>query len=346
MQRLLNISTHGSDIEIIGDDWKQARAILSTNEFDAFEVYPVDGYPFEQIPPDLIGGVHLRFLPIMGPIWEGDRERLLAIFGDEDTVKHMYGGMDKTAIIEIYRRQLALAHRLGAEYTVFHASQVELEHVYSWHCPWSWQETVDMCAEIINEVTAETDYTGWIMFENLWWPGSMRLDAPAEIERLLDRVVYPNSGIVLDTGHILNKNQAIRSEAQGIDYILKTVQGLGELRSTIKAVHLTRSLSAEYVLQSRTTGDPYAGCETFWDRFVQAHKHVSQIDQHDPFEDPAIGGLFDLIDPDYLVFEFTFASRAIWEDKIARQKRVLAGRFWPADGQNNRREADASPAGD
>jgi hypothetical protein len=35
--------------------------------------------------------------------------------------------------------------------------------------------------------------------ENLWWPGSFRLDSPREFD-------YPHCGITLATGHLLDKN--------------------------------------------------------------------------------------------------------------------------------------------
>ncbi len=323
MQWILNVSTHQSDLETLAYDWENARQLMLKHQFDGFELYPVDGYDFSLIPADLIRGVHLRFFPIMDPLWHGKRARLLEIFGDEETLVHFYGGSDREAVIEVYRRQLDLAHDFGAQYAVFHAAQCEFEHIYQWNCPWRWQETIDMCAEIINAVMPRTKFRGEILFENLWWPGSLRLDSPGEIERLIDKTAYARCGIVLDTGHILNKNQSIHSERAGIDYLLETVDNLGAGKSLIRAVHLTRSLSAEYVLQSRTIVDPFKDAHSFWERFVITHQHVMKIDQHDPFEDTAVGGLFDLIDPEFVVFEFSYGDMDEWHQKIIRQRRAL-----------------------
>jgi sugar phosphate isomerase/epimerase len=325
MKRLLNISTHDNDLIAIEHDWQKAQDFCRRNGFDGYELYPVGGYDCETIPAEIIVGIHLRFFVILEPLWRGDRERLIEIFDDEETIEFFYGGLDRRAIIDAYQQQLALAHHLGCEYVVFHVSQNELEYVYDWQCPWCWQETVDLCAEIINAVTRDTPYQGEILFENLWWPGSMRLDSPAEIAYLVERVDYPHCGIVLDTGHVLNKNQDIHSEKEGIAYLIQSVRGLGAFRPLINGVHLTRSLSADYVTQSRHVTDPYAGAKTFWDRFIIAHQHVTQIDQHDAFEDPGIRGLFDWISPQYLVFEFTYSDMAEWQDKVDRQKRALDG---------------------
>lgn len=323
MKRLLNISTYDCDLEVIGHDWHAARRFCSRNGFDGFELSPVDGYDFRRIPAGLVWGVHLRFFPIMQAFWRGDHVRLLEVFGDDETVASFYGGADRQAVISAYRRQLALAQRLGAEYVVFHVAQTEVESVYRWRSPWSWHETVEMCAEIINEAVRDTVYTGEILFENLWFPGGMRLDSPDEVALLFEKVDYPRCGLVVDTGHILNKNLDLRSEADGIAYLLETIRNLGEYRHLVRAVHLTRSLSGEYVRRLESGPSPFLGLDGFWERFGTAQWHVLQIDQHDPFEDPGVSRLFDWVSPDYLVFEFYYSDMVEWQRKIDCQKRAL-----------------------
>jgi hypothetical protein len=105
--------------------------------------------------------------------------------------------------------------------------------------------------------------------------------------------------------------------------LVQTVRNLGAFRDLIRGVHLTRSLSADYVTQSKDVRHPYQDATTFWERFVIAHRHVTWIDQHDAFEDPGIARLFDWISPEYLVFEFTYADMAEWQAKIDRQKRAI-----------------------
>ena len=206
--------------------------------------------------------------------------------------------------MDTYRRELAVAQRLGCEYVVFHVAQTEVESVYSWHCPWTWQQTVGMCAEIINEATRDSDYTGQILFENLWFPGSMCLDSPDEIAMLFEKVDYPRRGLVLDTGHVLNKNPGIRTEPEGIYYVIQTLKDLGEARHLVKGLHLTRSLSGDYAERLHRGPSPFEGVDEFWERFGIAQSHVLQIDQHEPFEDPGVRRLFDWMSPDYMVFEF------------------------------------------
>jgi hypothetical protein len=184
---------------------------------------------------------------------------------------------------------------------------------------------VGMCAEIINEATRDSDYAGQILFENLWFPGSMRFDSPDEIALLFEKVDYPQCGLVLDSGHVLNKNLHLRTEAEGIEYLIRTLDNLSEFRHLVKGLHLTRSLSGDYTERLHRGPSPFEGVETFWERFGIAQSHVLQIDQHEPFEDPGIARIFDWISPDYLVFEFFYSDMAEWQTKIARQKRALDG---------------------
>jgi hypothetical protein len=50
VKQLLNISTHGSDLEIIAHDWQKAKDFCLQNGFDGYELYPVGGYDYETIP--------------------------------------------------------------------------------------------------------------------------------------------------------------------------------------------------------------------------------------------------------------------------------------------------------
>ena len=122
-QFLLNISTQLHDLEINGNDWGRAQQLLVNEGFDGFELYPVGDYPWEAVPKGLITGLHLCYYPILAPLWRHDRRRLLEIFGDMETVQLFYGGTDRDALVSDYRRQLALATRLGCRHVVFHVAQ-------------------------------------------------------------------------------------------------------------------------------------------------------------------------------------------------------------------------------
>lgn len=207
----------------------------------------------------VITGLHLRFFVILAPIWRGDSKRLLEIFGDWETVAAFYGGCDADWITMVYTRQLDLAHRLGCQYVVFHPVHCELEYVYSWRFPWRMTDTLDLCAEVLNAATQKSRFNGLLLFENLWWPGSFRLDSPQEYDYLLSRVDYPHCGIALDTGHLLNKNPDLADEGEAADYMLDCLDRLGETAAHIRTLHLTKNLSGDYIRQTRQIADPSTG---------------------------------------------------------------------------------------
>ena len=175
---------------------------------------------------------------------------------------------------------------------------------------------------------SRSQYKGLLLFENLWWPGSFRLESNDEYDYLLQHVNYDRCGIVLDTGHLLNSSGGFTKEPEAIAYLLKRVQDMGEMAKEIRTVHLTCSLSGDYIKKSRQSAQAKSE-DSFWQQLTAARRHVSRIDPHEPFSDPAISGLFDLIKPDNVVFEFTFRGLDIWQDKIATQKQALQERLWP-----------------
>ncbi len=325
MQRLLNISTHPGDLDIIGNDWSEAARLLERWDFDGFELYPVGDYPFEKIPARLVTGLHLRFFVILEPVWRRDEARLMEIFGNWETVEKFYGGRSPRWISRYYSRQLDLARDLGCDYVVFHPAHCELKYVYDWNFPWHWRRTLDLCAEVINAAVAGSAFTGWILFENLWWPGSFRLDSPEEYYYLRRQIHHRRCGIVLDTGHLLNKNQDLGSQAQAVAFLLECLDGLGGLVEEIRTVHLACSLSGSYVRSSR--GRKAGG--DFWQRLSAARRHVARIDRHDPFSDPAIAAVLEKAAPRNVVFEFAYGDLETWQQKIHTQQKAVGKLLWP-----------------
>ncbi|MGD9210349.1 MAG: TIM barrel protein [Desulfobacteraceae bacterium] len=328
IQRLLNFSTHAGDLDLIENDWTIGRKILENWEFDGFEIYPVGNYPYKQIPAEIVGGLHLRFFVILAPIWREDNKRLLEIFGSWENVDHFYGGRDAQWVTDFYTRQLDMAHYFNCAYVVFHPVHCELENVYDWQFPWKLEETLDLCAEVINASVASSAFDGLLLFENLWWPGSFRLDNLKEYEYLLSRVDYPNCGIALDTGHMLNKNPQLADERQAIDYLCDCVDNLGEIARHIHTVHLSKSLSGEYIRKTQKMSNPLNKLGSFWEKFDLARRHVDNIDCHEPFESSYIATFLGKIKPAHVVYEFSFNSMVQWQRKIAIQKRALQRYLW------------------
>ena len=328
MRRLLNFSTHPGEPEMFDDDWSRIGDFLRCQRFDGFELYPVENYPFERIPQDLICGLHLRFFVLLRQIWQENREELKRIFGSLDDVRHFYGGIDRQRIIDVYREQFELAHQLGCEYVVFHPAHCELEYIYSWNFPYRLQDTLDLCAEVINESLHHCNFNGLLLFENLWWPGSFRLDSIEEYVYLRQQIDYERCGIVLDTSHLLAAGGGFENENDAVSFLLNRSEELAELRTEIRAIHLCCSLSGEYIRNSRERKGSADNSMSFWSKLSQARRHISRIDTHDPFSLPAIARVLQNLDPQYVVFEFTFRNLATWENKISIQQTALEDYLW------------------
>lgn len=297
------------------------------NGFDGMELLPVGNYPFSRIPRQLVSGLHLCFFVFLRAFWQSRQDELETLFGSMENVNRLYGGSDPECIVKTYAAQLNLASDLGCDYVVYHPAQCDLAHIYDWNFPWHWRETLEICSEILNSALAESGYQGWLLFENLWWPGSFRLEDPTEYEYLRKKIHHERCGITLDTAHMLHSMQGFRQEKHAIAELLKKVESLGSLRQEIRTVHLCSALSGEYIQTSRRSAYPQPDLD-FWQQLKLARKHVSRIDPHEPFTDPAIGTLFDLLEPDQVVFEFTFRDVHSWQQKISTQKKILEDILW------------------
>jgi sugar phosphate isomerase/epimerase len=302
-----------------------AEDFLKQWEFDGYELYPLGNCDYDIIPKNLIKGLHMRFFPILSPIWENDEKRLIEIFGNWESVEYYYGGSDSTWITEFYSSQLDLAENLGCTYVIFHPVQCEPEYIYSWNFPWSVKDTLDLFSKVVNSVIRNTSFSGSILFENLWWPGSFCLNSPWEYDYLLSKVDYPNCGITLDTGHMMIKNPYLKKESEAIEYINKCINDLGEIAKCIKNVHLTKSLSGEYILKSKKNKKTINASLGIKEKLNEIYNHIRLIDLHEPFEEKAISSIFDKIEPDSTVFEFTYRDIDHWKEKISIQKEALLG---------------------
>jgi hypothetical protein len=124
------------------------------------------------------------------------------------------------------------------------------------------------------------------------------------------------------------KNFHLKNEREAVNYMLRSVDNLGEIARHIHTVHLARSLSGDYIQKTRNLASPFNGHQNFWEKLDQARRHVARIDRHEPFETPWVGEIFEKIDPAHVVFEFTYNNRQQWERNIGIQKEALQNLFW------------------
>jgi hypothetical protein len=146
------------------------------------------------------------------------------------------------------------------------------------------------------------------------------MDKPELTARLLDGIEYNRKGIMLDTGHLLHTNTALRTLDEAIDFIHRTLDLYDDL-GFIKGVHLNQTLSgeyAEYIMQN-----PLKVEGSYYDKVMALQNHIYKIDNHKPFLSKRIGTVLERINPDYLVLEFISAGREELSRFIIEQKEFL-----------------------
>lgn len=315
MLQLVNLSNYTSDIELINNSAECLQTFLNYHHLDGLEMMFCDRWDASVHKKKWIQGVHLRFWPAWLDFWRGDKQELLKQFGSEDNIIAFYGALTREDWLTIYRENIRTAVKSGAKYLVFHVSHTRIPELFNWQFSASDGEVIEATIELVNELVGEIPPDVALLFENLWWPG-LTLKNPILVARLLENVKHPNVGIMLDTGHLMNTNSDLTSEDEGVDYIITTLEGLGEYRHYVRGVHLHKSLSGAYIKKSRCIKmEKYD--------MAQVMNHVLQIDQHQPFTTSAVQKLVDYIKPDFLVHEFMYSSMEEWSQKIMTQKNAL-----------------------
>ena len=84
---------------------------------------------------------------------------------------------------------------------------------------------------------------------------------------LLEQVNCAETGFMLDTGHLMNTNFDLSSEADGAAYVEKIYRDLGEIGNYVYGVHLHQSISGAYTkeMMRRHAGEhePWDLCRSF-----------------------------------------------------------------------------------
>ncbi|WP_461615775.1 TIM barrel protein [Clostridium sp. Marseille-QA1073] len=321
MLKLINFSTYKYDTERFNCDSKRLDEFLEKNNIDGIELLKPIMWEKKTIFKDVIKGVHLSYYPSWIDFWNENQKELLKQFGDIDNIKKYYGDIKKDIIVENYREEIEIADRIGAEYVVFHVSHVQLEHAYSYNFTYSDYEVIEATAELINEIFKGLNTNIKLLFENLWWPGLTMLDKNMALT-LLEKVNYSNKGFMLDTAHLMNTNHHLEDEDQGIKYLLKVVKDLGDLKNFIKGIHLNFSLSGKYIIEQIEKNNKNK--LTLKEMNENIHRHIINIDKHEPFSNKGIKSLVELINPEYVIYEFITSSLNELEEYIKIQHNALS----------------------
>lgn len=274
------------------------------------------------VPRSLHVGYHLTFFPDWLDFWRGDRRALARKFGSQEVWRSFYGGAEgPETLLRLYREDLDRAAAWGAEYVVFHVSDVSVEEGYTYRWEHSHREVIDAAVTCINLLLDGRAPTFAFLMENQWWPG-LTFTMPDLTARLLEGVGYENKGLLLDTGHLMNANLALNTQEEGVEYLLEMLDRHGALSRFVRGIHLHQSLSGAYV-RSHTGALPQPWPEDYWQRYSRGYAHVLRIDTHRPWTSPAVRRVVERVEPQWLVHELAAPSCAERLRLAAVQERAL-----------------------
>ena len=220
--------------------WEALGRQVKALGLDGLEVIADPDDLAADVPLSLVTGYHLTFYPDWVDFWRQDEKALLGKFHSWEEVEKIYRGRRPEDLMAQFRTDLALAQRLKATYLVFHVSDVSLEEGYTYRWLHTDREVLDAAIDFANELLKGVEPTFDFLVENQWWPG-FTFTEPEKTEYLLERIDYPRVGIMLDTGHLMSTNQRIRSQKQGIAYILEMIEKHGSLAEKIRGSISTRA---------------------------------------------------------------------------------------------------------
>lgn len=277
----------------------------------------------EEFPPPLAVGWHLTFFTDWLDLYREDRTMLTEKYGTLEEARRFYGGLGADYVMEVYRADLERAKALGAKYVVFHVSDVSIEEGYTYRWRHSPEEVIDTAAEVVNALLRGERGGFDFLLENLWWPGLTMTD-PALTGRLLDRVDCPKKGLMLDTGHLMNTDQSLTTQREGVDYIHRMLDAHGSLCRYIRGLHFHQSLSGTYV-RAHTGAVPPGLPRDSVEQYGVNYRHIQKIDQHRPWTVPEAASIVERLQPDYLTHELAADSPAARREATLRQRRALGG---------------------
>ena len=271
--------------------------------------------------PDCLG-YHLVFYPDWIDLWNEDFAALERKFGSEEKWRAFFGG-GREELVATYAADMARAAEAGAKYAVFHVSDVSVEEGYTYEWLHSDEAVIDAAAELINLLCEREKPPFSVLVENQWWPGFTFTD-PKKTARLLDAIETDDKGILLDVGHLMNANTALRTQEEGAEYVAEMVRAHGKLAERIRAMHLHYSLSGEYV-RANTGRLPADLPEEYFERFAYSYAHILNIDRHQPWTSPAVRGLVELVSPEYLTHELSASGPEARLAAVRIQRAALWG---------------------
>jgi hypothetical protein len=127
---------------------------------------------------------------------------------------------------------------------------------------------------------------------------------------------------MLDTGHLMNADTSIRTQADGVRWVMQNLQLHGALSERVLGLHFHQSLSGAYV-RTHTGRLPDGFGGDYYKDFFVCYAHIQQIDRHRPWTDPACARIVEAVQPRYLTHELSPKGRYTLLGGVRQQMNTL-----------------------
>ena len=300
-----------------GDTEASVRQVVEDLGLDGIENLIYGETPAAHPAKQLTIGCHLAYFPVWMNFYLGKKEWYEKDFPTPEDRQRVFGGETVEAWLTQIRNNIHAALAEEPEYLVWHVADCRNLDIWTRQFQYSNREILKKTVEVYHQVEKEIPSHVQVLFENIFWPGLYQLDS-AEVDYFFTLLGKDNVGIMLDTGHLMNTNLDLQTEADGADYVCQVVRNLGDMKSLVKGIHLSCSLSAEY--QKATWGK----VPDVINPTVIGH-HIISIDQHRPFQTDAARRIVDTVEPEYLTHELFGREYGVPVEEVRIQLEGLKG---------------------
>ncbi|MDY4921182.1 MAG: hypothetical protein SO119_08970 [Phascolarctobacterium sp.] len=290
----------------------QLQGYLCDNHLDGVELNVYDTKPYPDDYRETAIGVHLKYWPMWLDFWQHNGKQPET---NKLAASYAVQASNNEEWLDIICQNLRVALSYEPEYLVWHVSDCNLEEMFTRKYVHTDEEVIDATIAIVNEIVGMLPEHTYLLFENLWWPG-LTFRKPCLAEKLLVGVKFSHVGFMLDTGHLMNSNWELTSEAEGIKFVMDTVRSLGEIGKYIKGMHLNCSLSGNF---QRAHLGPMPKVNDLGELI----NFVSNLDQHRPFQKESLKPLLELVQPEYLNHELFFNTMEHMSGLLRQQQALL-----------------------
>ncbi len=306
-----------------GDTEESVQQVVAALGLDGIENLIYGEQPAAHPAKHITVGCHLAYWPVWMNFYLGKKEWYEKDFPTPEDRKRVFGGETVEDWLKRMKNNIHAALAEEPAYLVWHVADCRNLDIWTRKFQYTNREILEKTVEIYRQVEKEIPNHVQVLFENIFWPGLYQLD-PADVDYFFSALGKDNVGIMLDTGHLMNTNLNLRTEADGADYVCQVVNALGSMKSVVKGIHLSCSLSADY--QKATWGKiPDVVNQEVIGR------HIISIDQHRPFQTDAARRIVDTVEPLYLTHELFGRTHGVPEEEVRRQLAALGEKLVARD---------------